>query len=69
MIEAKFGDQIAITPYNIFFDDTAEITDLMDKVHWDGVKLPAVFINGEPVTSGYMDELTTSRALLSYGLK
>lgn len=63
----KFSDRVVIVPYNIFFDDTKEIAGLMDKVHWDGIKLPAVFVGDEPVTSGYIDETAVSEALLRSG--
>ncbi|MCL6471184.1 MAG: hypothetical protein K6T91_00010 [Firmicutes bacterium] len=50
-------------------DDISEISDLMERVHWDGIKLPAVFIGDKPVLSGYIDTGAVREVLVRMGIK
>ncbi|MDP2211107.1 MAG: hypothetical protein Q8J63_05155 [Candidatus Aquicultor sp.] len=67
-LSTKFGAQIECTLHNIFFDNPADVGDLADKITWDGLKLPVVFIDEEPELVGYIDEPTVSELLADRGL-
>ena len=67
MVE-RFADQIECVLHNIFFDNPADVGDLADRIAWDGLKLPVVFIGDEPELVGYIDEPTVSQLLIERGL-
>ncbi|MDI6815739.1 MAG: hypothetical protein QME41_00905 [Actinomycetota bacterium] len=68
-LSTNFGVQIECVLHNIFFDNPADVGDLADRVAWDGLKLPVVFIGDEPELVGYIDEPTVSELLMERGLK
>ena len=64
----RFAGQIECVLHNIFFDNPADVGDLADRIAWDGLKLPVVFIGDEPELVGYIDEPTVSQLLIERGL-
>ncbi|MBS3909958.1 MAG: hypothetical protein KGZ93_10130 [Actinobacteria bacterium] len=65
----RFADQIECVLHNIFFDNPADVGDLADRIVWDGLKLPVVFIGDEPELVGYIDEPTVIELLHERGLE
>jgi len=55
--------------HNLYFDSTPDIDELIEKVTWEGLKLPVTFIDGEPELIGYIDEATVIEILVERGLK
>ncbi|HZD59064.1 MAG TPA: hypothetical protein VE439_01255 [Anaerolineae bacterium] len=68
-LDERFGGQVRVAPYNIFYDDTGDIRELIDRVLWEGITLPAVFIDGDLELEGYIDEPTLSQLLRNRGLE
>lgn len=67
-LERKFGKQIKVIPYNIFYDDASEIDSLIRRVIQESIALPAVFVEDDLEVEGYVDEFTVTQILKDRGL-
>ncbi|MDI6716398.1 MAG: hypothetical protein QME63_05595 [Actinomycetota bacterium] len=67
-LEKKFGDQVRVTSYNTYYDDTYEIKPLIEQIMHKNIRLPAVFIDNKLVVEGHIDELIISNVLANKGL-
>lgn len=68
-LEKRFGEQVKVASYNIFYDETHEIRSLVDQIIWNGIALPAIFIDDELRLEGHIDEPTISHILKNRGLE
>ena len=68
VLPEKYGEQVRVDSYNLYYDDTYEIRSIIEEIRLTAVMLPAVFINGELKLGGYIDEPTINQALLELGL-
>jgi len=67
-LEGRYGSQVDFASYNIFYDDTEEVKDLVEHVWHERVGLPATFIDKELCLHGYIDEGIIRQALENRGL-
>ncbi|MHB8840873.1 MAG: hypothetical protein ACYC56_03640 [Candidatus Aquicultor sp.] len=62
-LNQRYSDKVKFAAFNIFYDDTEEVHDLINQVVRDTISLPVVFIDDELELIGYVDEPTVIKII------
>ncbi len=65
----QYGDKVEYSAFNVIYDDTEGIHELITHIVRNAIALPVVYIDGQLELKGYVDEPTVLKIIEQKSLK